>query len=76
MSIQIIIMKQNMFDIFLVILMELIIIYFYCFYREKMAFFTRPGVSVPVPPTKSSQDPKSTETRYNYTVDRVFGVEV
>lgn len=42
-----------------------------------MAFFTRPGVSVPVPPTKSSQDPsKSTETRYNYTVDRVYGVEV
>lgn len=46
------------------------------FYREKMAFFTRPGVSVPVPPTKSSQDPKSTETRYQYTVDRVYGVEV
>ncbi|XP_060869619.1 protein kibra isoform X2 [Metopolophium dirhodum] len=45
-------------------------------FKEKMAFFTRPGVSVPVPPTKSSQDPKSTETRYQYTVDRVFGVEV
>lgn len=41
-----------------------------------MAFFTRPGVSVPVPPTKSSQDPKTTETRYQYTVDRVYGVEV
>ncbi|XP_060854343.1 protein kibra isoform X1 [Rhopalosiphum padi] len=45
-------------------------------FKEKMAFFTRPGVSVPVPPTKSSQDPKSTETRYQYTVDRVYGVEV
>lgn len=41
-----------------------------------MAFFTRPSVSVPVPPTKSSQNPKSTETRYQYTVDRVYGVEV
>lgn len=48
--------------------------FFFC--REKMAFFTRPSVSVPVPPTKSSQDPKSTETRYPYTVDRVYGVEV
>ncbi|VVC34066.1 Hypothetical protein CINCED_3A011339 [Cinara cedri] len=45
-------------------------------FKEKMAFFTRPGVSVPVPPTKSSQDQKTTETRYQYTVDRVYGVEV
>ncbi|KAL5242264.1 hypothetical protein ACI65C_009674 [Semiaphis heraclei] len=45
-------------------------------FKEKMAFFTRPGVSVPVPPTKAFQDPKSTETRYQYTVDRVYGVEV
>lgn len=49
---------------------------FIVIYREKMAFFTRPGISVPVPPTKSSQDLKSTETRYQYTVDRVYGVEV
>lgn len=49
---------------------------YYCFIREKMAFFTRPGVSVPVPPSKSSRDSKSAETRYQYTVDRVYGVEV
>ncbi|XP_050441150.1 protein kibra isoform X2 [Adelges cooleyi] len=45
-------------------------------FKEKMAFFTRPGVSVPVPPSKSSLDSKSAETRYQYTVDRVYGVEV
>ncbi|XP_050526641.1 protein kibra isoform X1 [Daktulosphaira vitifoliae] len=46
-------------------------------FKEKMAFFTRPGVSVPVPPSsKSSRESKSAETRYQYTVDRIYGVEV
>lgn len=44
----------------------------YIVYREKMAFFTRANITVPVLPS----DEVSESHRFEYTVDRTLGVEV
>lgn len=43
-------------------------------YREKMAFFTKANVTVPVLPAPSPADTEGGV--FKYTVDRTLGVEV